>query len=68
MLFRYPGGKSKLSAPIIAELNALYKPGMEYREPFFGGGSIGLKFLEHNKPNKIWINDRHFYFYNIIHY
>ena len=32
---------------------------MEYREPFFGGGSIGLNFVSDN-PNwkNIWINDK----------
>jgi DNA adenine methylase len=57
--FRYPGGKSKLSDQIVGKLNKLATDtNLEYREPFFGGGSIGLLFLQ-NKPdlNNIWIND-----------
>ena len=56
-LFRYPGGKSKLSKPILCELNK--HSSTEYREPFFGGGSIGIKFLEgNNNIQKVWINDK----------
>ena len=58
--FRYPGGKSKLRNLISEHLN-LYstKSNLEYREPFFGGGSIGLKFITDNTNwNKIWINDK----------
>jgi site-specific DNA-adenine methylase len=44
--FRYPGGKSKLRAQIVDCLSTqAYESGLEYREPFFGGGSIGLKLL-----------------------
>jgi len=60
--FRYPGGKTKLSLKIIDKINAQINNNeniIEYREPFFGGGSIGLEFLkkspEHIKT--IWIND-----------
>ena len=57
--FRYPGGKRKLSKTIVKKLNAIAgNKKVEYREPFFGGGSVGLCFLQHN-PNieRIWIND-----------
>lgn len=58
--FRYPGGKSKLRNEIAERLN-LYAQNtdLEYREPFFGGGSIGLNFL-HDHPSwlKLWINDK----------
>lgn len=56
--FRYPGGKSKLRNQIISKLVEIIDDGFEYREPFFGGGSIGLKLLE-DKPSlkRIWIND-----------
>lgn len=57
--FRYPGGKSKLRNQIVSKLNDIAgTTDLEYREPFFGGGSIGLKFLQ-DKPDlkKIWIND-----------
>ena len=60
--FRYPGGKSKLSTQIIdrieKEIEKSPVPVEEYREPFFGGGSIGLKIVSGNFPiKKIWIND-----------
>lgn len=48
--FRYPGGKAKLSKPILQKIQEITK-GKEittYLEPFFGGGSIGLKVLEEN--------------------
>jgi len=59
MLLRYPGGKAKISEPIIKALIDIYKtnPSAEYREPFFGGGSIGFKLLSQNKIQKVWIND-----------
>jgi len=57
--FRYPGGKSKLRHQISYKLNELARNhNLEYREPFFGGGSIGLLFCESNPDlKKIWIND-----------
>lgn len=56
--FRYPGGKSKLKNEIVKKLNSIsYGLELEYREPFFGGGSIGLKFLETTNAKRIWIND-----------
>lgn len=57
--FRYPGGKSKLRKQIVEKLHVIAQDrDLEYREPFFGGGSIGLLMLEEN-PNikRIWIND-----------
>lgn len=58
--FRYPGGKSKLKNFISKHLNVYSdKSYLEYREPFFGGGSVGLKFILDNPHwSKIWINDR----------
>jgi DNA adenine methylase len=46
--FSYPGGKSKLRKPILAAIqNMVHKHNLtEYREPFFGGGAIGLEVLE----------------------
>jgi DNA adenine methylase len=57
--FRYPGGKTKLRDQIITKLNQISENNnLEYREPFFGGGSIGLNFIQkNNNINKIWIND-----------
>lgn len=51
--FRYPGGKSKLQDKIISKFGDIKN--FEYREPFFGGGSIGIKLLQNLE--KIWIND-----------
>lgn len=53
--FRYPGGKGKVAKLIIERINS-GRIG-NYREPFFGGGSIGLSLLEHSPPESIWIND-----------
>jgi len=55
--FRYPGGKSKLRNEITQEItkNPICKY-LEYREPFFGGGSIGLCLLD--AFSCVWINDK----------
>lgn len=58
-LFRYPGGKSKLRGEITTILNSMINgEDVQYREPFFGGGSIGLKMLSEHKVKKIWVNDK----------
>lgn len=54
--FRYPGGKKKLKNAIFTHFN-IDKSIKEYREPFFGGGSIGIEFLKQNNIKDIWIND-----------
>jgi DNA adenine methylase len=58
--FRYPGGKAKLRNEIIQRLGGLAPAyHFQYREPFFGGGSIGLKLITDNPGvKKIWVNDR----------
>lgn len=57
-LIRYPGGKNKIKNKILDSIINLESfHSMEYREPFFGGGSIGLALIEHGIKN-IWINDR----------
>lgn len=58
--FRYPGGKFKLRDQITERLaEQAGCAGLEYREPFFGGGSIGLNLLsEDTGITKIWINDK----------
>lgn len=64
-LLRYPGSKRKILGSIwprfpdaiIYELwsSAL---GWEYREPFFGGGSVGLDILGRLSPkSRVWLND-----------
>lgn len=59
--FRYPGGKSKLSHMILPRIASVLESdqSLEYREPFFGGGSIGLKMLDLS-DNQLWINDYDF--------
>ena len=58
--FRYAGGKSKLRDLITKCLSEQADhSNLQYREPFFGGGSIGLKLLAVNSNIKnIWINDK----------
>src|ERR1035437_9792748 len=62
--FRYPGGKKKIKDVIIHKIASLMTEDItEYREPFFGGGSIGIEFLTKchdslfNKVRSVWIND-----------
>jgi len=59
-LVRYPGGKSKLRDRIAMRLaEQAAHDGLEYREPFFGGGGIGLKLLADNRDmTRLWINDK----------
>ena len=51
---RYPGGKSNALKQLIPHLPSIFS---EYREPFFGGGSVGLYLMQINKDAKFWIND-----------
>lgn len=54
--FRYPGGKGKLSTIIVNRILAM--DGCDYCEPFFGGGSIGLRLIEKKVPfRKYHFND-----------
>lgn len=58
--FRYPGGKSKLKDQIIRRLIDLAgRDEIEYREPFWGSGSIGMDIINCNRNVfSIWINDK----------
>lgn len=58
--FRYPGGKYKLRKEITKRLTTqVIHKGVEYREPFFGGGSIGLELLNKNPDiTRVWLNDK----------
>ncbi len=58
MLIGYPGAKNKLRKVIVPRLLAHLEecPGAEYREPFFGGGSIGLLVAPH--APSLWLNDK----------
>jgi DNA adenine methylase len=54
-LCRYVGGKTKLARPII---NRITESTIEtYREPFVGGGSVGLNLLVDAAISNAWIND-----------
>ncbi len=60
-LFRYPGGKTKLRKQILEAVKAVASENdiTDFREPFFGGGAIGLSALkEIPSVTKISINDR----------
>jgi len=62
-MLRYPGGKEKLKSYIIKPINCFYnnksKPfEYEYREPFFGGGAVGINIVKGNTFPNIWINDK----------
>lgn len=54
-MLRYPGGKTKVWHQIVEKLSKFNNT--NYLEPFFGGGSIGLKLIA-NPITKIWINDK----------
>ena len=59
--FRYPGGKNKLKDKIcerIMSFASTAPDNWEYREPFFGGGSIGLALMEQDKLQRVWFNDK----------
>jgi len=51
---RTPGGKSNA----LKYLDKYFvKDFLEYREPFFGGGSVGLYLMQYKKDAVYWIND-----------
>jgi DNA adenine methylase len=65
-LIRYPGSKDKLTKTIRkhfpwAAQYALWSAAskMEYREPFFGAGSVGIKLIDSVlRPEcRVWLND-----------
>ena len=51
---RYPGGKSR-ALKFLAQF--LPKEIDEFREPFFGGGSLGLYVAQNHSKTKIYAND-----------
>ncbi len=61
-LIRYPGGKAKLLKLINTRLQKMFSEvGMtaEVREPFLGGGAVGLSLLAENQAiRRAWLNDR----------
>ena len=62
MPLRYAGGKTKALKPIVSILKSHFNtagPNAEYREPFFGGGSVGLRLLQEcPEIRRAWFNDR----------
>lgn len=55
MVFRYPGGKTKI-LPLLLQI--LGTQNLPYREPYFGGGSVGLAALEKGRlKGGAWVND-----------
>jgi DNA adenine methylase len=56
--FRYPGGKKKLLAQVLDRLHVQSDGCTEYREPFFGGGSIGIHYIKEFNPTVCHINDK----------
>ena len=60
-LIRYPGGKGKLLKAIFPRLTRMATacgPQAEYREPFLGGGAVGLSLLSEGLTTRAWLNDR----------
>jgi DNA adenine methylase len=62
VILRYPGGKGKVAKTIVDILKSRLGAGdapTEYREPFFGGGAVGLRVIkECPELSRYWINDR----------
>ena len=53
---RYPGGKAKMANILISHVHQCgLRQGVEYRDPFFGGGGFGLQAIEISQ--RAWIND-----------
>lgn len=60
---RYPGGKSKAIKKLLPLFPNLrnYK---QYREPFIGGGSVGISVTKVNPELDVWVNDLYWPLYN----
>lgn len=64
-MIRYPGSKDKIARQLIGRFppdvaEPLFNKRLgEYREPFFGGGAVGLRFLR-TLPRgiRVWLNDK----------
>lgn len=55
MLMRYPGSKRRLRDEIVRRSLAMRGDAVEYREPFAGGWSVGMRIADHF--DFLWIND-----------
>jgi DNA adenine methylase len=60
-VLRYPGGKSKVAGKIVSAIKRYLQDHngiIEYREPFFGGGAVGLRLIQEcPQLQRVWIND-----------
>ena len=65
--FRYPGAKTQLAQQILRAFPSRFREGplfgsdappLDYREPFFGAGGVGLRVME-SLPwgTHVWLND-----------
>ncbi len=66
-MIRYPGSKAKIVDKILRHFPAnvmerlFQSRHLEYREPFFGAGAIGLELLDRLPSSaSIWLNDKDF--------
>ncbi len=64
MIFRYPGGKSKLMEPIKEHLYPLLKNSASFYEPFVGGGSVMIQVAKDFPNIKLFGNDKDAYIYS----
>lgn len=60
---RYPGGKSKAIKKLFTDFPDV-KQFSEYREPFIGGGSVGIHMTRLNPNCQVWVNDLYWPLYN----
>jgi DNA adenine methylase len=60
--FPYPGGKGKLAPHIISAINR--HEFTEYREPFVGGGAIGIHYATESHAD-CWLNDKDIGIYSL---
>jgi DNA adenine methylase len=76
--FRYPGAKTKLAQTIRARFPDTFAgtpmaAAMEYREPFFGAGGVGLSILPYLPDGtQVWLNDADLgvanYWFSVLHH
>lgn len=67
-MIRYPGSKDKITKKLLRFfpeqlMDELFQgKRIEYREPFFGGGAVGMRVLRRNIPARanVWLNDKDF--------
>ena len=58
MIFRYPGGKSKLLEPIKEHLYPLIEKSNGFTEPFTGGGSVLVQVAKDFPEARLFANDK----------